>query len=155
MITFDKGKDRFNFRVAGLALHNNKVLLHQYEGFDFWVLPGGRAELGENSIETIKREIQEELDEKITVERLLWCCESFFNHLNKDVHELCFYYQIRFKENSNLLNETDEFEVKELDGSILTFKWFDVDTIEELELYPEFMKKKIGNLSEGIEHIIV
>lgn len=64
MITFERGTSKFNFRVAGVAIHNNKILIHMYEGFDFWALPGGRAELQETTIETIKREMKEELNKK-------------------------------------------------------------------------------------------
>lgn len=154
MITFDRGNNRFNLRVAGLAIHNKKVLLHQYEGFEFWALPGGRVEFNESTIETILREIKEELGEDIIVERLLWCCESFFDHIGKEFHEICFYYLIRFSENSQLLRIEDEFEVREIDGSILTFKWFDFKDVKELELYPEFIKGKVSSLSNEIEHII-
>jgi len=155
MILFDKDNKRFNFRVAALAIHNNKVLLHRYENFDFWALPGGRAELQENTKETILRELKEELDEEVVVERLLWCCESFFNHMNKDVHELGFYYLVKFKEDSPLLHIEEEFEKLELDGSKMFFKWIPLDEVDNLKIMPAFIKQKITKLSNEIEHIII
>lgn len=154
MIMFDEGNKRFNFRVAALAIYKNKVLLHRYEGFDGWALPGGRAELQENTQETIVREMKEELDEEIVVERLLWCCESFFSHLNKEVHELGFYYLISFKEDTPLLHMEEEFEKIELDGSKMIFKWIDIDELDNLKIVPAFIKQKVKNLSAVIEHIL-
>lgn len=154
MITFERGTSKFNFRVAGVAIHNNKILIHMYEGFDFWALPGGRAELQETTIETIKREMKEELNEDITVDRLLWCCESFYEHENKDFHEICFYYLLKFNDDSPLLNIEDEFETRELDNSKLKFKWVAIDELDDLKLYPSFIKKKVNELDNHIEHII-
>jgi 8-oxo-dGTP pyrophosphatase MutT (NUDIX family) len=154
VITFDRGTDKFNFRVAGLAIHDDKILIHKYEAYDFWALPGGRAELQENTVETIKREIKEELKEDIVVDRLLWCCESFFSHENKDCHEVCFYYLIQFDKESSILNIDGEFEARELDNSKLTFKWVSVDEMKDLSLYPSFIKNKVNELSDHIEHFI-
>lgn len=62
MITFERDHNKFNFRVAGIAIHNNRILLHTTEKDDFWNLPGGRVEFNESTDQTIIREIKEELD---------------------------------------------------------------------------------------------
>lgn len=59
MIRFEKGNTRFNYRVVGVAVHENSVLLHQAEGEVFWTFPGGRAEFGETAEETLRREMNE------------------------------------------------------------------------------------------------
>lgn len=78
MIAFNRGPARFNYRIVGIALHNNQVLLHKAEGGSFWSLPGGRAELLEPATETLKREMREELDLDVQVERLVWIVEDFY-----------------------------------------------------------------------------
>jgi len=45
MITFEEGEKRFTYRVAGIALDVDRVLLLRTEKDDFWFLPGGRVEL--------------------------------------------------------------------------------------------------------------
>lgn len=154
MISLEQKNLRFNFRVAGLAIHNQKILVHRYEDYDFWALPGGRAELGEDSNVTVKREFKEELNEDILVDRLLWCSERFFNFEGVDYHELCFYYLIRFPSESPLLDIEGEFVKTELDGSKLTFRWVEMDLAKSIELYPTFLRKRLHQLPEQVEHII-
>ena len=78
MISFDIDGAKFNYRVGGVVVHGNQVLL-QYTEFDpFWVIPGGRVEIMEPAADAVKREIAEELDVAVAVERLLWTVENFF-----------------------------------------------------------------------------
>jgi ADP-ribose pyrophosphatase YjhB (NUDIX family) len=49
MITFSKSDRRFNFRVAGIAIDDDYVLLYRAERDSFWTFPGGRAEINETS----------------------------------------------------------------------------------------------------------
>jgi hypothetical protein len=39
MVAFNKEKARFNFRVAGVAIHNGRVLLDRNSRNSYWVLP--------------------------------------------------------------------------------------------------------------------
>lgn len=77
MIMLDDGSIRFVFRIVGVLLYDNHVLLHRAEQDDFWSLPGGRAELLEPSRETLKREMQEELGVDVTVENNLTLYPEF------------------------------------------------------------------------------
>src|SRR5579884_2490753 len=88
MVCFDVEGKCFNYRVAGIALRNQQVLLNRFEGQGHWFLPGGRVEMGETSRDGLRREMQEELQEDVHVGRLLWIAESFFDGIEgKNYHE--------------------------------------------------------------------
>jgi 8-oxo-dGTP pyrophosphatase MutT (NUDIX family) len=59
---------RTNFRVTGLVIQNNKVLLvHRFKhGKEYWVFPGGGVEEGETWEEALHREMLEETGLKLT-----------------------------------------------------------------------------------------
>ncbi len=69
---------RFHYRVAGVATHDGRVLLHRSENDDFWSLPGGRTQHSESAAAALRREMREELGAEVTVVRLLWVVENFF-----------------------------------------------------------------------------
>lgn len=77
MIRLDRKPQLFSMRVAALILQNGHLLVQRGTRDNYWALPGGRAEIGESSQETIIREIGEELDRDCSVERLLWSAENF------------------------------------------------------------------------------
>ena len=66
-LSLDVGDYKLNIRAAGMFVHNNKILVHKDDRKDHCCLPGGRIEIGENSEETIKREIKEELGKEIEI----------------------------------------------------------------------------------------
>lgn len=154
MINFKTGNNTFNFRVAGLAIHQNKVLIHRMKTQDFWSLPGGRVEMQQDTIATLKREFQEELEETIEVERLLWVAESFFEHKGRAVHEICFYYKINFQENAQVLDQHEPFERLEIDGEFLVFKWIPLEKLKVCDFYPIFIRNNILKLPHQVQHII-
>ncbi len=94
MITFDRGRSRFNFRTAAVAIRRGRVLLHHGPQDDFWALPGGRVELGESTDAALRREMREELDCPIRIRRLLWTVENFFRYDGRAYHELSTVYLV-------------------------------------------------------------
>src|SRR3990172_2296851 len=56
MIVFDNEGARFNYRVAAVMLHGQRVLLHRFETEEFWCLPGGRVEMLEPAAVSLRRE---------------------------------------------------------------------------------------------------
>lgn len=152
MINFKIDNGVFNFRVAGLLFHENKVLVHRLIKDDFYAFPGGRVEMFETTETTIVREMNEELDINVKVNRLLWMCEDFFDHNDNKYHEICFYYLIEYKDN-NILNKGDLFYITEGKNEF-EFKWVDIKDIKNEIIYPVFIKEKIQDLPKKIERIV-
>jgi len=153
MIQYDEGDRRFNHRVAGAAIHRGRVLLHRAAHEDFWSLPGGRIEHGEASREALLREFGEELETEIEVGGLLWVAESFFRHEERDVHELGLYYFVSLPMGSPLI-ERDEPWSGEDAGVELNFRWFPLDRVGAVRLFPAFLKLGLRRLPEHPVHVI-
>ncbi|WP_458121629.1 NUDIX hydrolase [Paenibacillus sp. Z6-24] len=155
MITFEKGNTKFNFRVAGIAIHDNRVLLHTTLKDGFWNLPGGRVEFNESTDQAVVRELQEELDIEVQNDKLLFVNEDFFEYDGKPFHEIGFYYLISFPEGHEITKYEEEFHGVEDDGRLI-FKWFPIDQLRELEVYPEILRTELLTLksSNHIQHFV-
>ena len=159
MITFEKGGIGFNYRVAGIAINDNQVLLHRAEVDDFWSLPGGRVELLESSVDALKREMREELGIEIHVERLIWVTENFFKvenffkYDNKSWHELGFYFLMTFPDDCHLYGNSEAFAGDE-QGIKLIFEWYKIDELEGILLYPTFLRKALNSIPASTEHVV-
>lgn len=152
MINFKVDNGVFNFRVAGILFNGDKVLVHKGIGDDFYAFPGGRLEMFETTENTIVREMKEELDIDVEVERLLWVCENFFNLNDKKYHEICYYYLIKCND-EKLLEKDDVFYIKEGKNEF-EFKWVTKDEVKNEIIYPTFIKDRLNNLPENIERIV-
>ena len=154
MIRFDQGNRRFNYRVVGVAIHNDSVLLHRADHEPFWTLPGGRAEHGETAEQTIKREMLEELRTDVHVDRLLWVVENFFEYEGWSYHELALYFLVRFRPGSAPLC-SEAFDGAEADLP-LRFKWFPVrrEALVALPLLPAFLPQALTELPRSAVHVV-
>lgn len=153
LIRFDEGERRFQCRVAGIAVDAGRVLLHHADFEDFWAVPGGRAELGEPLAAGLHREMQEELETEVTVERLLWVVENFFTYDGKAYHELGFYFLMTLPPDSPIRATTAPF-VREADDTQLIFQWHAVATLEAVRLYPAFLRQALRTLPDSPTHVV-
>src|SRR5215203_431329 len=80
--------DHLNYRVVGVCVHEDHVLLHREAKDDFWVLPGGRPRSYEVSRDTLVREMAEEISTRVEVLRLLWVVENFFEYVGEQWREI-------------------------------------------------------------------
>ncbi|MFW9827808.1 MAG: NUDIX hydrolase [Candidatus Thorarchaeota archaeon] len=165
MITFEKESNVFNYRVAGVAINNNRVLLQKSILEDFWFLPGGRCEFLEVSKDALIREMKEEIGLKVKIVRLLYFVENFFFLNEKHYHEISVLYLMEFPSDSKIIFESTTFYRKESELGTeeypfyrkkfdLLFKWFDLHEIENIRLYPIFLRKSLKSIKQFPEHII-
>jgi 8-oxo-dGTP pyrophosphatase MutT (NUDIX family) len=153
MITFDRGNVRFTYRVAGVAIRDGKVLAQKSVEGNYCFLPGGRAELRETAGETLRREMQEELHVDVSVGRLLWVVENFFELGGKAFHELGLYFSMTFPEDSPVNDTNQTFLVKEAHHEYV-FQWFALDDLNSVPLYPSLLQAALQSLPDRTEHIV-
>jgi ADP-ribose pyrophosphatase YjhB (NUDIX family) len=163
MITFDIGQARFTHRVAAVCIHDAHVLLQRSAGDSFWFLPGGRVEIMESAEAALKREMREELklESDVQVERLLWVVENFFtDEEGAQNHEIGFYYQIAFNNNPELYDKSKSLAAIEDTGLFadepvsFALHWFPLDTLDDIPLYPTFLKAGLRSLPVSVQHIV-
>ena len=137
-ITIDVGDSKLNVRAAGVIIHNGKILLHRNVNSDHYALIGGRVEIGENSADTVKREIKEELGKDIEITGYISTIENFFEMEGSKYHEIMFVHKIEF---TNEEDKKIEHIMKNVEGKdYLQYEWIDLDKIDEYPVLPKAIK---------------
>lgn len=155
MIALDAGKDRFSYRVAGLAVEDGHVLLHSATHESFWTLPGGHVELGEDSASTLAREMAEEMALDVEVGRLVFVVENFFEYRGSDYHQLLFIHEMKLP--ADFSRDCDQtvhgFSEATYD---MEFRWHAADegNLSSIGLLPAFLRHRLSVLPAGTEHIV-
>lgn len=142
----------FNYRVAAVIEINGHVLIHKQVKDQHWALPGGRVELMEDSQTSIIREIKEELGYEVQVDRLLWFTENFFIYNSKNYHEIGLYYKVLLID-ENFSFTTEPFYGEE--GDRLIYQWVPIDQLENILLFPEFLRKSLAEIPLTAQYLIV
>ena len=133
-------------RIRPLAIcvirHHDRILVA--EGYDsikdeyFYRPLGGGIEFGEPSVETICRELIEEINAEVDRESLkfLGAVENIFHFNGTPGHEIVLIYDGTLKESG--LYEQDEILGKEVNGENFRAVWKDLDEFREGKfiLYP-------------------
>lgn len=154
-IRIKNDKYNFHYRVAGLIEKDNKFLILQIEGYDYYILPGGHVLLGESSYEAIIREIKEEVGLDIMKKDCKLFCnhENFYLNKRRQEHWIENYFLIHIEEELK-----EQWQVKEKDGDeikILNFKFMTIEEIKNIELKPTSIKKiLIDREYNNFNHII-
>jgi 8-oxo-dGTP pyrophosphatase MutT (NUDIX family) len=150
---------QFIFRVAGIFLRDNAVLLHRAEQDDVWALPGSGCDFFEDTKSTLIREASEELNADIEVTTLAFAVENFFERNRIKAHEVGFYYFCRFFGDSERFYKIDNFEgvedkVEGFSKQRLFFKWIPFEQLLEYNIKPNFLKEHLHKLKQNSVHII-
>lgn len=146
----------FSYRVAGICVHDGKVLLQTTTGEDrSFAFPGGHVAIGETNADTLKREFQEEIGADISVGELKWVAEVFFPWGDKPCHQICLYYMVTI-ESGDIPKEGTFLAREQLEGRSfsLEFHWVPIREAMVCELYPTQCRELLGRLEEGVQHFV-
>ena len=148
-ITFKICNVRVNCRAVAIILNEGNILFQKRETDPVWALPGGKIRVGEKSEDTIKRELKEELElNKFNVERCNSISEYFFTFDNTLIHQYIFSYTVSVDNTEWILDEIGEFDGKEINEN-LVFKWFDIDSLANAPIKPDFLKEQIDGIKNN------
>jgi ADP-ribose pyrophosphatase YjhB (NUDIX family) len=157
MISYDMAPGRFNFRVAGMAVREDRLLVFRVPTDAGWALPGGRVEWGESVETTLRRELFEELGVTATIGTLRYVMERFFTHDGIGFHELAYYFPVTLPDDFPFDAQGDVcYRAK--DGTAeLEFKWAPLNeaALTALAFVPGALRGRLERMGEpGIEHIV-
>ena len=143
---------RFNVRAAALIIDEGHLLLHRVVNDDFWTLPGGRVEPGEAALDTVVRELCEETGEIVTCGPLAFIAENFFTLDGVPAHEIGFYAHATLPGGSRLRDKGMSHRGAE-PGAQLEYRWFPLNGLDRLALYPEFLRSEPLDRMQALRHV--
>lgn len=155
-ILFQEEDFIFSYRVGGILIHNNHILLQKPKNDDYAII-GGHVSCFETTEETLKREYEEELHAKIEVDNLLAVGEIFFPWGNKPCHQVCFYYMIHLQDTQSIpmqgvFQGYDDYGNERIE---LDFCWVTLDELKRgLKVYPLELIPYIINNQNEIVHFV-
>lgn len=148
---FESDKYICDLRTAAVLIKNNKLLVQKEKTGNEYALPGGHVKIGETLEAALIREISEEIGVKIKCNRLLWSEECFWEWNGKQTHNIAFYYLIELCENFEI--PVEEF-FPQKDNCNVLIGWMPINEIQNVTIYPEFIKKEIFQLNGPMKHFI-
>lgn len=114
-----------NIEVVAAIIHDNQGhIFATQRGYgdwkDYWEFPGGKMELGESPEEALKREIREELETRIVIERFVKTIEWDYPTFHLTMH--CYWCHV----------ESGALTLKEHEAA----RWLSKDELKIVEWLP-------------------
>ena len=140
--------DKFNIRVYGIWIKNNKILIsnENIDGFQMTKLPGGGLEYGEGAIDCLIREFKEELDVQIKVLDLVHTTDQFVQSaFRKNEQVLAMHYFVQSEDEIKTYNtiqttrvgteNNHQFTWEDFNSALLDQFTFEMDKIALEKLF--------------------
>jgi 8-oxo-dGTP pyrophosphatase MutT (NUDIX family) len=152
-LSFRTEEGRLNCRSAAIIIREGRLLVMRDERSEAYYVPGGRIHMGEDSRSALMRELREELSIRAEIGQLLWIHENFFfeTGYREAFHEFGFYYLI---EDFSGLGENLYFERTEPNDGLLRFRWLAINSLDEIEINPPFLRSGVKDLPKSPQHLI-
>ena len=141
-----------DLRTVAVLVKDNKILVQRDRTGNEYALPGGHVKVGETLEAGLIRETREEMGVEIECKRLLWNEECFWEWNGKQAHNIAFYYHVELCEGYDIPDK-GEF-VSQKDNCDVVIGWMPIEQLQNVIIYPEFLKTEIYHLDEGIKHFV-
>lgn len=154
-ILFKQDDFIFSYRVAGVLMHEGRILLQKPVNDDF-AIPGGHVMAFEESRDTLVREFREEICADVEVGDLIAVGEVFFPWGSRACHQIGLYYRCSLKDPSQIPTEGmfaghDDWGNERID---LNFHWLTPEQIKENLVYPTELIPHILSGSKDVFHFV-
>jgi ADP-ribose pyrophosphatase YjhB (NUDIX family) len=139
----------YTIRVYGIFMNEGEVLLSDecVDDYYFTKFPGGGLEFGEGTIDTLQREIKEELGAEIQIIKHIYTTDFFVSSAfdpNKQV--LSIYYLAAFKNAKDIPKNTLPFNFDKSLSKAESFRWMKLNELKENDLTFPIDKHVLGLL---------
>lgn len=146
----------FSYRVGGVLIKDNKILLQKPKNDDYAII-GGHVSCLETTAQTLKREYEEEIHAKIEVDNLLAVGEVFFPWGQKPCHQISLYYKVHLLNDNDIPSDGsfqgyDDLGNERID---LDFCWVPLEDLKNgVKVYPVELIPHILNGNNEVVHFI-
>ena len=141
-----------DLRTVAVLVKDGKLLVQRDRDGSEYALPGGHVKIGETLEDSLIREIREEMGVAIFCKRLLWSEECFWEWKGRQAHNIAFYYEVELREGYGI-PDNGEF-VSQKDNCDVLIGWMPVEKLQDIVIYPEFIKKEIYHLDGPMKHFV-
>ncbi len=125
-------QENFEIIVRGLVMNRGRVLVCQTKGRDYYFLPGGHVEFGENMKKALMREFDEELGVTPKGIKFIGSVENIFYQKEKLNHEINFIFTA----------EIDDENVEPKEDHLI-FQWFLPHDLVEQRFVPPALRDAV------------
>ena len=148
-IQFQEEHKRFNCRVNGICIKDNKIFLSKLKNDNYWTFVGGKVAFGESTASAVLREYEEEVGVRLQIDKMIALIENFFDLQDYSWHQYIFFYQLR-DDNNALQFFEGEREVEDNKDAI--YRWFDLSEIPNVPIKPDCSIEILKNIDSNIQH---
>lgn len=137
-----------NVRVYGILIHENKLLVSDeyIKGMKITKLPGGGLELGEGTIDCLKREFKEELNLDIEIVSHFYTTDFFVNSAFSSNNQLIsIYYRVKSSQNFEFKIATKPFDFPKIKEGAQSMRWIEIPVLSEND-FTFIIDKRVGEL---------
>ena len=151
MVMFSNGEVTFMYRVGGIAVHDGRLLVEHNVKHDFCFAPGGRVEYGENAVQALSRELDEEFGGGVQIGRLVVFYDLLFELDGIRYQEVGLCFLLELHPDHPILGREGRFEAAEPD---LVYEWMSLDDLEEAELFPRFLRQLVRDIPQTPKYVV-
>lgn len=145
----------FSYRVAGICIKHDRILLQKPTDDNGFAFPGGHVAFGETNEETLIREFREEIGAEISVGELKWVGELFFRWGDLPCHQICLYYLVEIEGKETAQDDVFIGQEHLAERPFeMEFHWVPLDIVHDITLYPSNIAQLLGRLEEPVQHFI-
>lgn len=151
--SFNRGNDRFSYRVGAIIIEDGCVLLATNESADYYYSVGGRVHFGETAYNAVLRETKEETGVDYEVDRLAFVHENFFVepcgvNKGKRFHEIAMFFVMKPRGQKHACPDSYCIDGRE------RLEWVPVNKLKDMRVFPTFLASRINDLPRSAESIV-
>lgn len=150
-IQFNVDDKKFNCRVTGICIKENKIFLSKMKDDKYWTFVGGKVKFSESTDTAILREYKEEIGADLQIDKLIAVIENFFDLDGCSWHQYIFFYQLR--DDNNVL-ELFNGECQIADDKNAIYKWFDLSELADVQIKPDCSNEILKCIPQNIQQYI-